>query len=81
MKYLIMLVLPLGLLFMGGCVDCDQVTEDYTAATSTFGSSASASDCDAMVDAWQEGVDGGCDGYEQSQADALQAACDAAFGS
>ena len=76
MKYLIMLVLPLGLLFMGGCVDCDQVTEDYTAATSTFGSSGSASDCDAMVDAYQEGVDGGCDGYTQSGADALVALCD-----
>ena len=78
MKYLIMLVLPLGLLFMGGCVDCDQVTEDYTAAASTYASNAtSASDCDAMVDAYQEGVDGGCDGYEQSLADDLQSGCDA----
>ncbi len=77
MKYLIMLVLPLGLLFMGGCVDCDQVTEDYTAASSTYASSLSASDCDAMVDAYQEGVDGGCDGYEQSLADDLQSGCDA----
>ena len=77
MKYLIMLVLPLGLLFMGGCVDCDQVAEDYSDAVTAFGSSGSASDCDAMVDAYQEGVDGGCDGYEQSLADGLQDGCDA----
>jgi len=76
MKYLIMLVLPLGLLFMGGCVDCDQVGEDYSDAVSAFGSSMSASDCDAVVDAYQEGVDGGCDGYEQSLADGLQSGCD-----
>jgi len=76
MKYLIMLVLPLGLLFMGGCVDCDQVAEDYSDAVSAFGSSMSASDCDAVVDAYQEGVDGGCDGYEQSLADDLQSGCD-----
>ncbi len=75
MKYLIMLVLPLGLLFMGGCVDCDQVTEDYAAADIS-----SEAGCQAAVDAWQEGVDGGCDGYEQSQVDALQAGCDLLFG-
>ncbi len=75
MKYLIMLVLPLGLLFMGGCVDCDQVTEDYTDASSSFASSLSASDCNAAADAYQEGVDGGCDGYTQSAADELVALC------